>query len=408
LDILIEEYENSLLVAAMEGGRLEGYEVDPAFEEVRWGSVYYARVKTLDPALDAAFLDLDGDTVGIIYNKDLRFVDDKGVVTRGGDVAIGKVLNPGDMIAVQAKTAYLPSAPSDHLSFENKIPQMSMDITMPGRYLIYAPMLDKNRVSQRIKDKGLRKQIRGMMDAIEEPKGFIVRVAAAGTQTDMLVRESRILKEAWEQMSAHFTGDTGQLIMLGPDAIQRTLSDHADKVIDTIEVTIMDHLSAAEEWCTVYAPDLVTKIEPIELPDATDDMALFYERDMIGQIESLFDPYVLLPSGGSVILQNTAALTAVDVNKGGDKRSNLAVNLEAAEEVARQMRLRNIGGIVVVDFLDFKSKADEALVLKVLDKVVNDDPCTVQVHGRTKLGLVEITRKRRTPPLKERFQLPFI
>ena len=205
----------------------------------------------------------------------------------------------------------------------------------------------------------MRKQIRGMMDGIEEPKGFIVRASAAGTQTDMLVRESRILKEAWEQMSAHFVGDSGQLIMLGPDAIQRTLSDHADKRIDVIEVTIMDHLSAAEEWCTVYAPDLVTKIDAIELPDATDDMALFYERDMIGQIESLFDPYVLLPGGGSIIVQKTAALTAVDVNKGGDKRSNLAVNIEAAQEVARQMRLRNIGGIMVVDFLGFKSKKDE-------------------------------------------------
>ena len=144
------------------------------------------------------------------------------------------------------------------------------------------------------------------------------------------------------------------------------------------------------------------------MPDATDDMALFYERDMIGQIESLFDPYVLLPGGGSIIVQKTAALTAVDVNKGGDKRSNLAVNIEAAQEVARQMRLRNIGGIMVVDFLGFKSKKDEVAVLEGLDKAVNQDPCTVQVHGRTALGLVEITRKRRTPPLEERFELPFI
>ncbi len=408
MDVLIEEYEDSILVAAMEGGRLEGYEVDPAFEEVRWGSVYYAKVKTIDPALDAAFLDLDGDTVGIIYNKDLRITDAAGKVTKGGDVSIGKVLNPGDMIAVQAKTAHVSSAPKDHLSFENKIPQMSMDITMPGRYLIYAPMLDKNRVSQRIKDKEIRKQIRAMMDVIEEPKGFIVRASASGTQTDMLVRESRILKEAWEQMSAHFVGDSGQLIMLGPDAVQRTLSDHADKLIDTIEVTIMDHLTLAEEWCTIYAPDLVTKIDAIELDDATDDMALFYERDMIGQIESLFDAYVLLPSGGSIIIEKTAALTAVDVNKGGDKRSHLAVNIEAAQEVARQMRLRNLGGIVVVDFLTFKSKKDETAVLKALDKGVGGDPCTVQVHGRTALGLVEITRKRRTPPLEERFELPFV
>lgn len=402
MDILIEELEGSLMAAALEKGRLEGLEVDPAHEEVRWGSVYYAKVKTIDAALDAAFLDLDGDNIGIIYNNDLRLKTREGIV-KGGEKAIGKVLKPGKMIAVQAKSTYIPREDDGYLNRESKIVQMSMDITLAGRYLIYGPMMEQNRISQRIREKDLRKQIKSMMDKMEDRQGFIVRVSAAGTQTDMLRREAKILKESWKQMSAHFKGDSAQLIMLGPDAIQRTLSDHADKHIERIEIVTMDHFKAVEEWSEIFAPDLVTKIQPIELQDADEDLALFYERDIIGQIEALFDTYTLLSQGANIIIQKTAALTAIDVNKGGDKRSHLAVNLEAAEDIARQIRLRNIGGIIVIDFLKFQSRKDEGEVIAALEKAVLEDPCTVQIHGKTALGLVEITRKRRTPPLAERF-----
>ncbi len=408
MDVLIEEFEGSLLSAALQNGLLQGFEVDPAEEQVRWGSVYYAKVKTLDPALDAAYLDLDGDNTGIIYNQDIRIKKKDGTIVKGGEKSISKTLNPGDMIAVQAKTAYLPKEHDSDMPRESKIPQMSMDITMPGRYLIYCPTLERSRISTRIRDKTVRKQIRAMLDEMKESQGFIVRVSALGTQTDLLVRESKILKSAWQEMESFFTGDSAQLIMLGPDAIQRTLSDNADKRIERIEVVTMDHYTAVEEWCSVFAPDLVTKIEPVELNDASDDLSLYYERDIIGQIESLFDSYVLLGSGANIIIQKTAALTAIDVNKGGDKRGHLATNMDAAQEIARQLRLRNIGGIIVVDFLKFQNKKEEGEVIAALEKAVLQDPCTIEIHGKTALGLVEITRKRRTPPLDERFEMPYI
>jgi len=106
--------------------------------------------------------------------------------------------------------------------------------------------------------------------------------------------------------------------------------------------------------------------------------------------------------GGNIIIQKTSAFNAIDVNKGSDKRSHLAVNIEAAREISKQIRLRNIGGIIVIDFLKM-NKPDEKKILKELNDLVADDPCTVQIHGFTKLGLMEITRKRRTPPLQERY-----
>ena len=404
MDILIEELEGSLWVAALKDGRLEGLEVDPSYEEVRWGSIYWAKVKSISKSLDAAFLDLDGDNTGILYNADVRWIDDEGITHKGGAESIGKRLKPGDMIAVQAKSAYIPSLEDEFTPEEDKNPQMSMDITLPGRYLVFCAMMRENRISMRIRDKTLRKQLRTMLDAMEDIQGCILRAAAADMQTDILVREGKILSNTWEGISQYFEGDEPGLIARGPNAIQRTLSDHATQQIESIEVSILEHFTKIEEWCTIFAPDLVTKIEPIELDNASEDLALFHYRDIIGQIEALFQSYTLLPSGGNIILQGTAALTAVDVNKSAARGSNLDVNIQAAKEVARQLRLRNTGGIIVVDFLKSQNKKDQGKLIAALEEAINDDPCTVQIHGMTALGLIEITRKRRTPPLEERFQ----
>lgn len=408
-DILIEETDESLWAAALENGLLSGLEVDPSLEEIRWGSVYWARVFRIDAALDAAFVDLDGSNKGILNCRDVYLKSEDGTIARGGNIAIGKLLRPGQMIAVQAKSGYLPKEEndSDDIHGENKIPPVSMNIALNGRYLIYTPMAPENRVSQRIRNKKLRGDLMAMLDALEDVRGMILRAAAAHTQTDMLIRESKILKSIWEQLQPHFTGEDMGLIMEGPDALQRTLSDYASKQIGHIEVVTMDHYQQVEEWCEVFAPDLVTKITPIEVADPESGLALFEHRDLMGQIEDLFQPYTLLPSGGSIIIENTAALTAVDVNTGGDKRGRLAVNIEAAAEIARQLRLRNLGGMIVIDFLKLKSKDDEAALLKAFEDAVMEDPCTVQLHGISPLGLMEITRARRTPALSDRFESIF-
>ena len=402
LNILIEELEGSLWAAATDHGQLQGLEIDPVAEEVRWGSIYWARVKTIDAALDAVFLDLDGDNTGILYNSDVRIRNKKtGTITKGGDKAIGKVLKPGDMIPVQAKTAYIPQQKSK--GSENKIPQMSMDITLAGRYLVFCTMMDENKISQRIQDKKLRNLIQKTLDAIKDSEGFIVRAAAASIQTEMLEREGKILRAAWRDIQKYFKGTDPGLIMLGPDAVQRMLSDKAGETIDIIEVVTMEHYTHVEEWCALFAPDLVTKITPLEMDNATDDFALFAHRDIIGKIEDLFKPYALLPGGGNILIQTTAALTAVDVNKGADKNAALSINLQAADEIARQIRLRNIGGAILIDFLKFHGGPDLKKLLAALENAFRDDPCTVQIHGRTGLGFIEISRKRRTPSLHDRF-----
>lgn len=408
LEILIEELEGSLWVAAIEDKRLEGLEVDPVMEEVRWGSIYWGKVARIDKAMDAVFVNMDGDNIGLLHNADVRIKGKNGKYTKGGKEAIGKYLEPGQMIAVQAKSGYLPKL-SDSAEFgaEDKNPLLSMDIALPGRYLIYTPMDTESRVSQRIKDKKLRKQLMEMLQSMDGEDAVkdscILRSAAANTQTDILIHEARIQKAMWEQIQEYFKGNDPSLIMRGPDAVQRMLSDQAHKLIDSIEVTSMDHYREAEEWCELYAPDLVTKIKPVEVSDSL-DLGLLEQRDIVGQIEDMFQPYAILENGGSVIIQETAALIAIDVNRGSDDHSALAVNIEAAGEIARQLRVRNLGGIIITDFLKMKTKTERDKLTKALDSCFGEDPCTIQMHGITNLGLYEITRHRRTPPLQERFE----
>lgn len=405
MEILIDEMENNLWVATVKARQLYGLEIDPVDELVRWGSIYWAKIMRIDKALDAAFVDLDGENTGLLHNKDLRLFDKNGTLIKNSDLAIGKRIQPGDFLVVQAKSGSLPMVDNADFVIEDKSPRVSMNITLPGRHLIFSPMMDENRISKRIHDKKRRKQLTKMLNNVEGVKGCILRASAADMQTDILIREGKILKEIWDQLQKYLKGKTPALIMEGPDAIQRTLSDQAGGVIDKIEIVTMDRYQEVEEWCEIYAPDLVTKIKPIELEDQESDLGLFEYRNMLDQIEDLFQSYILLRSGGNIIIQETAALYSIDVNRGGDIRSNLSVSLDALAEIFRQIRLRNLGGIIIIDLLKMNKKAEIKQIQEALQTLANDDPCTVQIHGITNLGLVELTRDRRTPALQDRLDL---
>ena len=402
MDIMVEEMDGGLWVAAVKAGRLEGLEIDPGDENVRWGAIYWAKVERIDKSLDAAFLSLGDGLEGILHNADTRQTDKNGHIVKGGGQSIAKTLRPGQMVAVQAKSGYLRKPDEFDFIREDKKPKMSMDITLPGRFLIYAPFLQENQISSRISGKKLREQLMSMMQSFEPLKGLILRASSEDTQMDILLREAKILQASWDKLTPLFSGDQPKIVLDGPNAFQRTLGDQGTSNIEHIEIVTMDRYRDIEEWCETFGPDLIPRIHPVELEDAQAELALFEYRGLLGDIEDLFQEYALLPGGGSLVIQSTAALTAIDVNRGGDTRPVMDVNLEAAREIARQIRLRNLGGIIMVDFLKFSQKADQTSFLKTLSPIFGSDPCTVQIHGLTALGLLEITRKRRTPALQER------
>lgn len=402
MDIIIEEQDGCLWVATTERHRIEGLEVDPPHEVVRWGSIYWGRVDRIDSKIDAAYIDLDGDTTGILFNKDTRSHDKDGKLVKGGQQPIGKTLKAGDFILVQSKQGYLEPEFEDNRPLEDKCPVVSMDVSIQGRYMIYTPLDDSNRISSRIRDKKLRVQLESMMTSLTDVHGCILRASAANTQSDVLIREAKVLKAIWEGLTEFAKGTEAILIMDGPDALQRSLSDNSLKSIRRIEVVTLDHFQTAEDWCELFAPDLVTKIKPVELKNAGNDLALLDHYDLLKPIEDLFQPYAVLSGGGNIIIQGTSALIAIDVNRGADKNSNLTINLEAASEAIRQIRIRNLGGIIMIDFIRMKDEKERKQLLTHIERLINDDPCTVQIHGFTSTGLLEVTRQRRTPTLFER------
>jgi Rne/Rng family ribonuclease len=228
-----------------------------------------------------------------------------------------------------------------------------------------------------------------------------LRASASYCQTDILIREGKYLKTIWENLLEFDGEQEATLLMLGPNAVQRTLGDLAADRIDSISVSTMDIFEETEEWCDLFAPDLMTKITPRSAENTRSGMGLFEIHDLIGQFEVLLKADVKLPSGGSIIIETTHSMTVVDVNSGSDNNS-FNTNLEAAKEIARQLRIRNIGGIVMVDFINMDNKSSQQKILKEFEKAFIKDPCTTQCHGITALGVYEISRQRRTPSLEDK------
>jgi len=400
MDILIEDLDGSLWCAAIDKkNKIQNLELDPYTEIMRWGSIYIGKVGRIDAGQNAAFIDLGHGYEGILYLKDVRL--DGAPPPKGKK--IGQVLSPGQMVMVQIKSAH-NFLPSEDDNTPQKRSRLSMDIALQGRYMIYTPYAKDNRISKRILDKDLRKNLKSMLKNIADIQGCILRSSAAHCQTDVLVREGKILKAIWDNLLEFEDETDPSLLMLGPNAVQRTLADLATSQMSAIYVSTMDIFEETEEWCDLFAPDLMTKIEPKAAENTRSGMGLFEVYDLIGQFENLLQPYVILPSGGVLIIEQTVAMTVIDVNSGADK-NNINVNLEAAQEIARQLRIRNLGGIIMVDFINMTSKADKDRVLAALESAFADDPCTTQCHGITALGAFELSRQRRTAPLEEKLAL---
>lgn len=398
MDILIENVDGSVWAAAVKDRRMQAIEIDPVAEGVRWGSIHLAKVTRIDKRMNAAFVDLGHGEQGILQARDIRPKEKK-------EKPLGEILKTGDTFLVQAKNTTLPlDLHNDMVPEEHKLSRVSMDISIPGRFLIYLPFENEKKVSSRVKDKTIRDRMLKMMDNIETIDGCIMRASAANMQTDVLVRESKILKEIWEQLKTFTESGVPSLIMEGPNAIQRIIGDLATHAIDNIVTDDEALYAEVEEWCDIYAPDLMMKARFLDPEENNSSIGLFDQYDMIGEVQSLVQPYVVLPSGGNIIIQPTNALTVVDVNLGQGKSAS-DVNVEAAHEIIRQIRLRNIGGAVVIDFINIKQKKLKDEIIKILKEDSLNDPCTVDVHHFTALGLVELTRARRTPPLDTQFQI---
>lgn len=346
------------------------------------GNIYLGRVERVMKGMEAAFIDIGLGKSGFLGLDDNR--------RRNGDTSAP--VHEGEAILVQVTKD----------AINGKGVQLSRRLTLPGRSLVYAPQQDRVMVSRQIEDEGERERLTGLMAGIAtDGEGFILRTASVGATADELAADCEQLRQTWAGIEdAQAAEQAPSCLHADLDPVLRVLRDHALDGIDAIHVDDGAAAESARAFCERAMPGMAEKVKL-----HTGPQQMFEQFGIEEEIERACQRRVDLPSGGGLVVETTEALTAIDVNSGRfDAASDLEqmalrTNCEAAAEVARQIRLRNISGLIAIDFIHMEEDDNWAEIIDILDEITGTDRNPTRVLGVTEAGLVEITRRRRREPL---------
>jgi ribonuclease E len=387
-------------IAVLEGRMLIEHYVSRPQDDANQidGNIYLGRVQNVLPGMEAAFIDIGTPKNAVLYRGDLRFdIDDvEGASSSRSNARIEQLLRPGQMVVCQ-----VTKNPIAH-----KGARLTQEVSLPGRFVVLIPNSTTYGISKRLSDDE-RKRLRRTLDEVKPANhGLIVRTAAEGTSADELRRDVARLASQWERIDALAAQTKGPgLLYREPDLAVRVIREEFNK--EYRGVIIDDHAlyEDVRDYVASISPELADRVEYYD--PAAEDLPLFERQHVHEQLHKAIDRKVWLPSGGSLIIERTEALTVIDVNTGKNVgTSNLEEtvyrnNLEAADEIARQLRLRDIGGIIVIDFIDMEIAANRNDVVRVFRDALARDKTRTQVFDISELGLVEMTRKRVSEGLVE-------
>ena len=375
-------------VAILENGVLEQYEIETINRTNNKGNIHNAVVENIHPALEAAFLRISGDMKGFLPLDEVNFKLLPQRTESRSKGRIGQHLHPGQKLMVQVVRE----------PFAGKPPTVTTYFSLPGRYLVLMPGADSAGISRKIQDEGQRDRLKKMVEELSPPEGFglIVRTAGVGQSKTELQRDLRYLLRLWDsiQRSSRSTEFPGR-VYRERDLVIRTMRDYFTQDIDEVWIDSSDTYDRALEFVADVMP---AKAKVLQL--YTGDRPLFSKFNLEEQIESIYKRRVPLKTGGEIVIDGTEALTAIDVNskgapKQGDSEENATqTNLEAAAEIARQLRLRDLGGLVVIDFIDMMAARNQKKVEKAIRDAMKPDRAKYDVTRISKLGLLEIARQR--------------
>ena len=346
------------------------------------GNIYLGRVQRVMNGMEAAFVEIGLPKAGFLGLDDNR---------RG---------NSGTSTPVHEGEAVLVQITKDAIG--GKGVQLSRRVTLPGRSLVYAPQQDRVMISRQIEDEAERDRLTGLMAEIAEPdEGFILRTASVGATGAELAADCEQLRESWQAIEdSQTTRKAPCCLHADIDPVLRVLRDHALGDIDSVYVDNGAAADAARKFCDRVMPGMAERVKFHAGPQE-----MFEQFGIEEEIERACNRRVGLISGGSIVVETVEALTAIDVNSGRfDTASDLEqmavrTNCEAAEEAARQIRLRNISGLIVIDFIHMEDDGNWEKIVDILEDVTGHDRNPTRVLGATEAGLVEITRRRRREPL---------
>src|ERR671913_258891 len=394
--MIIRQRDDLAQIAVLEDDILVEHYVDRDSATSLIGNVYLGRVQNVLPSMEAAFVDIGRGRNAVLYAGE---VDWDSFGAEGQNRKVEKVLKSGQTVLVQVSKDPVGT----------KGARLTNHVSIPGRYLVYAPSGHLSGISRKLPDNE-RKRLRDILADLVGEASVIVRTAAEGASEEELVRDVNRLQAQWQDIEKKVaSGNAPQLLYGEPDLTVRIVRDLFTEDFSELIIqgngSMNDAYDSVEAYVTHVAPHLKDRLRRWE-----SDADLFAEYRLDEQIAKGLERKVFLPSGGSLIIERTEAMTVIDVNTGkftgagGNLEATVTSNnLEAAEEIVRQLRLRDIGGIIVIDFIDMVLPANRELLLRRLVECLGRDRTRHQVAEITSLGLVQMTRKKIGTGLLEAF-----
>jgi ribonuclease G len=387
-ELLINVTPQETRVATVENGMLTEVWVERAQKIGLVGTIFLGVVKRVLPGMDAAFVDIGLDKAAFLHVSDITGCEVVGENGERSVQSINQLLHEGQRIAVQVMKDPLGS----------KGARVSSNLTAPSRFLVMMPYENNIGISTKIESEEERARLRTVIESVrgDSKAGYIARTAAEGADEESLRADLTYLRKVWAGLQIRReTAQPGDVIFRDLPLVQRMLRDIKGAHIERIRIDSRTTYLTSVDFCTEYVPELTSKLEhyPGERP-------IFDLHGVEDEIDKALERKVLLKSGGYLIIDQTESMTTIDINTGAFVgRRNLEetifkTNLEAAQSIARQLRLRNLGGIIIIDFIDMVDAEHRRQVLRALEKALEKDHAKTQVSEVSALGLVEMTRKR--------------
>ncbi len=391
-------------VAMMENGILQGFDIERLDEDRMVGAIFKGKVQNLEPGLKAAFVDIGQEKNAFLHYWDMlpganndpsiEIVRQNKRKSSGRKEAksvqdIPRAFPVGSEIVVQITKAQIGS----------KGPRTTTNLSLPGRFLVLMPYAGQCGISRKIDDKQERSKLKRLINTLNLPEGMgvIIRTAGQGKHEKFFKRDLELLLQQWSKIEAKIKNNkTPAFLYQEPDLIGLTARDFLTEDVDRVQVDKKDDYNKLIETIQKISPKFAKKVTFFD-----EEIPIFERFNVERQIEQTFMRRVLLPSGGEIVMEETEALVSIDVNTGSHKGNRkdgknfiLQANVEAAMEVARQMRLRNLGGLVIIDFIDMKNKGDQRKVFQKMKGAMADDKAKHNILPISQLGIMQITRQR--------------
>lgn len=392
-------------VALLQDGVLEKFEVERTGEAREVGAIFKGRIQNLEPGLKAAFVDIGEEKNAFLHYWDiLPAVKDNSIEIVRDNKSEKQRKREAEKITVKDIPKLYPIGSEIVIQITKgqigtKGPRITTNIALPGRFLVLMPYTGTLGISRKIEDRKERSRLKGILRDLTLPEGMgiIVRTAGEGKKARYFIRDLHILLKRWEVINQRMESTKKPTCLyVEPDIVGRTVRDFLTEEIDRVMVDKKDDYDNIIEEVTNISPRSKSKIHRF-----TDDIPVFERFNIERQIEQTYMRCVPLPGGGEIVIEETEALIPIDVNTGSHKNKNkdgkdfiLQVNLEAATEIARQVRLRNIGGLIILDFIDMKSKKDRNAVLARMRREMATDKAKNHILPISTLGIMQMTRQR--------------